>query len=217
MHLVPVGLQSLRQFVDDPVDPDPHEPVARDLFEQFAVVTFASTDHRRQQLHARAIGEFLDRIDDLVRALLLHRSAAFPAELRARTGEEQAEIVVDLGDRADRRPGVVAHRLLLDRDGRTEPLDVVHIRPFHDIQELACVGREALHEPALPFGVDRIEGKTGFAGAGQTGDDDELVPRDVDIDTLQVMLACAADHDRIVCAIVDGVGHTGMRVDLHEK
>ena len=107
----------------------------------------------------------------------------------------------------------MADGLLLDRDRRTEPFDVVHIGPLHDIEELTGVGGQALHEPALSFGIDRIEGEAGLARTGETGDDDELVPRDIDIDPLQVVLACAADHDRIVRAIVDGVGHAGVRVD----
>ena len=81
--------------------------------------------------------------------------------------EEQAQVVVDLGDRADGRARVVARRLLLDRDRRRQALDQVDVGLFHELQELPRVGRQRLDVAALAFGVERVERERGLARAGQ--------------------------------------------------
>ena len=101
--------------------------------------------------------------------------------------KEQSEVVVDLRDRADGRARVVARRLLVDRDGRREAVDLVDVRLVHLAEELARVRRERLDVAALALGVDGVEGKARLARAGKPRDDDELVARDVDVDVLEVV------------------------------
>ena len=112
-------------------------------------------------------------------------------------GEEQAQVVVDLGDGADGRARVAAGALLVDRDGGREALDLVDVGLLHLAEELARVGRERLDVAALSLGVDRVEGERRLARAGEAGDDDQLVARDLDVDVLEVVLARAA-HDDLV-------------------
>src|SRR5439155_1182142 len=110
---------------------------------------------------------------------------------------EQTEIVVDLGDGADGRARVAGGRLLVDRDRRTEPVDVVDVGLLHHLQELARVGGERLHVASLPFRVDRVEGKARLPGPGEPGDADQAVPRQADGDVLQVVLAGAVDDELV--------------------
>ena len=138
-----------------------------------------------------------DRVDDLLHRLLLDRPAAVGAVRPAGAGEEQAQVVVDLGDGADGRARVAAGALLVDRDRRREALDVVDVRLLHLAEELARVGGERLDITTLTLGVDRVEGERGLAGAGQAGDHDELVARDRDVDVLEVVLAGAANDDGV--------------------
>ena len=121
---------------------------------------------------------------------------------------EQAQVVVDLGDRADGGARVVRGRLLLDRDRRREALDHVDIGLVHQLQELPGIRRQALDVAALALGIERIERQARLARARQAGDHDEAIPRDVEIDVLQVVGARAAhpDHGR-----ADGVGGPGGR------
>ena len=93
-------------------------------------------------------------------------------------GEQQAQVVVDLGDRADRRARVARRRLLVDRDRRREALDGVDVGLLHLPEELARVRREGLDVAALALGVERVEGERRLARAGQPGDADELLPGD---------------------------------------
>ena len=132
---------------------------------------------------------------DLVRGLRRDREAAARAVRDADVREEQAEVVVDLRHRPDRRPRVGARRLLLDRQGRRQALDRVDVRLLHLLEELAGVGRERLDVAALSLGVDRVEGERRLAGSRQPRDDHELVARQVHVDPFQVVDARAADGD----------------------
>ncbi len=111
-------------------------------------------------------------------------------------GEQNPQVVVDLGHRADGRARRVPHVLLLDGDGRRQPVDVLELRLLHLADELPGVRAEALDVPPLPFGVDRVHRQRALARAGQAAADGHLVAGDLDVDALQVVLPRAADGDR---------------------
>src|SRR4029079_10804976 len=79
--------------------------------------------------------------------------------------------------------------------GGREALDQVDVGLFHELEELARIGRERLDVAALALGVERVEGKRGLAGARQAGDDDEALARQVEAQVAQVVRARAADAD----------------------
>src|SRR3546814_1091823 len=70
---------------------------------------------------------------------------------------------------------------------------MLYVRLLHHLQELAGIGGEGVDVAALTLGIDGVEGEGGLAGAGQAGDDDQAVAGEVDVDALEIMLACAAD------------------------
>ena len=84
-------------------------------------------------------------------------------------------------------------RLLLDRDHRREAEDEVDVGLGDLRDEALGVTGERLHVAALPFGVDGVEGEARLARAGQAGDDDQRVARDLERDVLQVVNARALD------------------------
>ena len=83
---------------------------------------------------------------------------------------------------------------MLDRDGRGQA-STRSTSGRRQAQELARVGREALHVAALALGVQGVEGEGRLTRAGQTGDDHELVARNIEVDILQVVRARAAHAD----------------------
>ena len=109
-----------------------------------------------------------------------HRLAADRAVRPPGAGEEQAEVVVDLGDGADRRARVAVGRLLVDRDRRREALDEVDVGLVHLAEELPRVGRQRLDVAPLALGEDRVERQRRLARPGQAGEDDEAVAGEVD-------------------------------------
>jgi len=79
------------------------------------------------------------------------------------------------------------------------PLDRVEVGLLHQPEELARVGGERLDVAPLPLGVDRVEGEARLAGAGEPSDHDQGVPRQLDVDVLEVVLTGAGDDDSLRC------------------
>ena len=191
-------LDLLGQLAELAVDAHPHVALAPQVEEQLAVLALAPANHRREQDDAAARGQRHEAVDHLLDGLRGDHAAAPGAMRDADPGEEHAQVVVDLGDRPDRRARVLRGGLLLDGDGGRQALDGVDVRLLHLLEELARVGRQRLDVAALALGVDGVEGERGLARAAQPGDDDELVPRDLDVDGLEVVLPRPADDDAIV-------------------
>jgi hypothetical protein len=98
-----------------------------------------------------------DLFDDLLGGLLGHGSPTPIAMQLADAGVENAQVVVDLGDRAYRGARIVPGRFLIDRDGRRETADGVIERFVHLTQELAGIARERLHVASLPLRIEGVE------------------------------------------------------------
>ena len=179
------------------VDLDAREAVGAELLEHVAELALAVAHDRRVDRELRPFRQRQDLLDDLVEALPRDRPAADGTVRPADARVEEAQVVVDLGDRADRRARVARGRLLVDRDRRREPVDRVDVGLLHHLQELARVRGEALDVAALALGVDRVERERGLAGPREPGDADEGVPRQPDVDVLEVVLAGPVD-DQLV-------------------
>ena len=199
VDVVLLGLLQLRHVagVDRAaVDAKAHVALRLHLLEQLDELALAIADDRRQDHQSGLRREGERRVDHLADALRLQREAVVRAVRRAGASEQQAQVVVDLGHRADGRARVVRGRLLLDRDRRRQALDDVDVGLVHQLQELARVRRQALDVAALAFRVERVEGQARLARSREAGDDDEPVPRDVEVDVLEVVRARAADADQ---------------------
>ena len=191
---------------------DAREAVRAQLREELAVLALAAAHDGRDHAEARALLQLGHLVHDLLDALPGDGPAAVGAVRVAHARVEQAQVVVDLGDRAHRGARVARGGLLVDGDGRREALDGVHVRLVHLPQELARVGRQRLHVAALPLGVDGVKGQRRLARAGEAGDDDEAVPRQAQGDVLEVVLAGAGDDEIVghVLSVTD-VATAGRR------
>ena len=199
MHLVAVKLDIVVDLVHLAVDAHTHKAGLAHILEDLLVFAFARVDQRRHQQQPSAVGQCQQGIDDLLHGLLANRRAAVGAVGEADAREEQAQIVVDLGDRAHGRARVAAGALLVDRNGRAETLDLVHVRLFHQSQKLAGVGRKRFDITTLTFGVDGVKGQAGLARSRQAGENHHFVARDFQVDILEVMFACAANDQLVLC------------------
>ena len=182
-------------LVELAVDLDALEAALLQVLQLLAVLALAAADDRRQQVEPRAFRHRQDAVDHLRHGLALDRQAGRGRIGHADARVQQAQIVVDLGDRADGRARVLRGRLLLDRDRRRQAVDRIDVGLLHQLQELARIGRQALDIAPLALGIDRVEGERGLARARQAGDHDQLVARDLDIDVLEIVLAGAANDD----------------------
>ena len=190
-----VALEELVDVDDLAVDARPHVALPGEVLEQGVVLALAPTHDRGEHLEAGALGQQHDAVDDLLGGLPLEPGAVVRAVLGADAGVQQAQVVVDLGDRADGRAGVAAGRLLVDRDRRGQPVDDVDVGLVHLPEELAGVRRQRLDVPPLALGVDRVEGEARLARARQAREHDQPVARQLDVDVPEVVLAGPADAD----------------------
>ena len=111
----------------------------------------------RENLESRAFRVLQQRVHHLLRGLRADQLAAFGAMRYACAGEQQSQIVINLGDRAHGRTRIAVCGLLVDRHRRAQSLDEIHIRLVHLPEELTRIRGQRLHIPALPLREQRIE------------------------------------------------------------
>ena len=179
--------------------------------------------HRGQQLVARALRQLQDLINHLVDRLRPNRAVALRAVGLTGPAKQQPQVVLNLGDRANRGTRVVAGGFLIDRNGGGEPLDRIHIRLVDLAEELPRIRRQTLHVAALTFRKDRVERQRALAAATHAGEHHQLVARDGDVDVFEVVLPGAAHPNHVlqraaiqrlqgrflVHALGEGAGHPG--------
>ncbi len=202
-HLDPVvaaGIErdTLLEADHAPVHAHAQVPLGGECGELLAEGSFTAAHHRGQHGDRGSGGQPPEPFRNLLRRLRGHRPLALRAVRAPEGREEDAQVVVDLGDGADGRPRMADRRPLLDRDGRAEPGHGLHVRLLHLVQELAGVGGEALHVAPLALGVEGIESQAALAGPRGPGDDHQPVAGDIAVHTLQVVDSRAADRDRLV-------------------
>ena len=139
------------------VDDGARVPRRGELAEEVDELALLLRDDRAEHLVPRALGQLHQLVGDLLHRLALDVLAADGTVRHADARPEQAHVVVDLGDRADRRTRVAVGRLLVDRDRGAEALDEVDVGPVDLAEELARVRGERLDVAALPLGEDRVE------------------------------------------------------------
>ena len=192
-----VALQEIVDVDDLTVDAGADEALTGKIFEQRLVLALAPAHHRCQHLEARPLLHQQDPVDDLRRRLALQAGAVVGAVLDPDSRIQQAEVVVDLGDRADGRTRVATRRLLVDRDRRGQTLDDIDVGLVHLAEELPRVCAERFDVAPLALCVDGVERQARLAGTGQSCENDELVAWEIDADIPQIVLACAANDDLV--------------------
>ncbi len=101
MLLVASQLDGVGELVQLAVDDGAGEALAGEVGEECVVSALAAPDHRRQHLETGALGQLEHPVDDLLRGLAGDDRAVVRAVRDADAGEQQPEVVVDLGDGAD--------------------------------------------------------------------------------------------------------------------
>jgi hypothetical protein len=184
-----VQLGRRRQLRQLAVDGGAHVAVLAQAGQLGLEVPLLVADDRRQHRKARPLGEGQHLVHHLLDGVRGDGLAAAPALHVAHPRPEQAHVIVDLRDGADAGARVARSGLLLDGDGGGQPVDGIDVGLAHLLEELAGVGGQGLDVTALPFGVDGVEGQRGLARPGHTGDDHQLVARDLHVDVLEVVSA----------------------------
>ena len=185
----------LTEVVHVPVGADADIARAARVLENFHMLALFPANDRRHDLHARALAQRHELVDDLVNGLLANFLAAVGAVRRADARPQKAQIVVHLRHRADGGAGILRGGLLVDGNGGGEALDIVDVGLFLLPKEHTGVGRQALHIAALALGIDGVERERRLAAARKSRDDGQRVAGDFHVDVLEVILSCAFDKN----------------------
>ncbi len=129
----------LGQVVELAVDPHANVPEPLGLVEDVAMLALAALHHRRRDEQPRPLGQEQHLVGNLLDRLLADLATAVGTVRMSDARVHQAQVVVDLRDRAHRRPRVLARPLLVDGDCRAQPLDVVDIGLLHLAEELTRI------------------------------------------------------------------------------
>ena len=145
------------------VDAKTHITLGLHVGKHFQKLAFLLARHGGEDHELGFFGQGQHRIHHLAHGLALQWQVVVRAKRRAGAGEQQAQVVMDLGNCAYRGPRVVAGGLLLDADGGRQAFDHVHIGLVHQLQKLACVGGQAFHITALALGIQGVKRQAGLA------------------------------------------------------
>ena len=189
-----VQLGRIIEFHRFPVHHGADVALGMEFSQKLLELSLAVIDHRCQQ-HQATLAERHDLVHHLAYGLgfqgdVMVRATGFPDP-----GEQQAEVVVDFGHRADRGARIVGGGLLLDADRRGESLDQVHLRFLHHRKELPGIGGEGLDIAPLTLRVNGVEGQRRLSRSRQPRENDELVPGKVEVYCLEIVRARTANAD----------------------
>ncbi len=177
------------------VDARAHEAARLQFLDEFGMLALTLCNGGRQQHQGSPFRMLENGIDHLTHGLGGEVDVVIRTARRTGTGVQQAQVVIDLGDRSHRGARVVRGRFLLDRNRGRQALDGVDIRFLHHREELPGVRRQRFDIAPLTLGIDGVEGERGLAGTRKAGQYDQSISRQVEIDIFQVMGPGTPDAD----------------------
>ena len=159
MDLVPIQGDLVIHGINRSVNADTDKPRFADIIQDRLISTLPGTDNRSEDHDPCPIRQRSDGISDFLSRLLGDFTAANRTMRNADTGKHQTEIVIDLRNGTDCRPGIAGSAFLVNGNRRREPFDDINIGFVHLTEKLACIGRKGFDITPLPFGKDRIKRK----------------------------------------------------------
>src|SRR5208282_3615854 len=112
-------------------------------------------------------------------------------------GEEQTQVIKDLGGSGDGGARIAGGILLLNGNRGRDTVDQIDVGLLNPLQKLARICGQRLDVTALAFCIDRVEGERRLAGTGDAGDDGQSVVLNLKINVLEVMNPGPANHNAI--------------------
>ena len=98
-----------------------------------------------------------------LRCVVLNRLSGLAVKQLSSSGDEQLQVVVQLGHGAHGGARAAHGVGLVDRNRGRHAIHFVDGRTVHAVQELSGVGAERLHIATLAFGIQGVKDQAGFA------------------------------------------------------
>ena len=183
------------EFVRLAIDADADVAVVAEHVPEVFIALAGRQFDRGTQIELSALGFGEDRVDHLVGALRADGRVAIGAVHLPQARKQDAKVIVDFGDRADRRAGRMAGGALFDGDRRRKALDRLDAWLLQLPDELSGVGTEAFDVAPLALGVDCIHRQRAFATTAGAAKDRKFVARDLNINAAKIMLLGTFDDN----------------------
>ena len=142
----------------------------------------------RRKLHQRLGGALRRFAPHFMTASLANHPADF--------GEQQPQIIVGFGRRADGGAAGAAGCFVRYGHRRREAVDLLRRRTFQSLQKLPRVGRKCFDVTPLTLGIKRVQRQARLAAAAQPAKHDQLAVRNVEIDALEVVHLDATQRNK---------------------
>ena len=184
------------------VNPHAHEVFAH-RGQDVLVLAFAAANQGGHDHQLGAFGQRQQIFDDLLGRLLADGGAALVTGCFAQTREQQPQVIVHFGDRGHGAARILAAGPLIDGNGGLESVDQIDVGAFHLVQELAGIDRQAFDILPLPFGEQGVESQRAFARSAGSGNHDQAVAGEIQVDVFQVVDAGAADGNGLRAVAAD--------------
>ena len=177
--------------------------LALDPFCNGFVVPFAASDQRGAQIEvfgffgrrtAQHLGQKLPQLGGTQRP---HGVVRIGMVLDTDSRVEEPQVLSDFRNGCHGGFAGPAGDPLFNCHGGWDAAKVVDVGPRKLFHKLAGVSRHGLHESALAFGEDDVEGEGGLAGTRHPGDHDQFLGREREADVLQVVFAGADNGETL--------------------
>ena len=165
-------------------------------FCKVGIETFAVHDQWREQSDALPLVLSQQPRCNGIHALRFDGHIAVRAMLGAELYVQESQEVIDLRERGHRALASAAAGALLDGDRGRDAENGVDVGLGCGLHELARIGVERFKIAPLAFCKNDVEGQGRFARARDAGDHGELVARNLDINTLEIVFARVVHGDR---------------------
>ena len=142
-----------------PIDTHTDIALMTDMVESFAMLALLAPYYLCHNQQFSTLRQFLYLVHHLVHGLLGNGLAAFRTVRPSGPGKKQAQVIVNLRHRPDRRTGIMTGGLLVNGDCRGQPVNIIHVRLIHLPQKLPGIRGQGFHITPLPFRVHSIKGQ----------------------------------------------------------
>ena len=170
-----------RQFIQIAIYPHSYISASLCPLQQLCMCALAASHHWGKKLNLCPLGLSHHLIHHLVYRLFHNLPATLWTVGYAHSGIQQAEIIINFRNCPYGWTGVMVGGLLVYRDSRRQPFNALHIGFLHLPQELPRIGGQWLHISALSFCVNRIKGQWRLARSTQSGQHNQFIPWNVQI------------------------------------
>ena len=157
VFLILFQLNRIIQRIQCSVRPNTDISFLSKLFQKLLMCSLFLGNYRSEKHQLCSLRQSQKRINNLINRLLSNRLSAVRTISPACMGIKHTEVVMNFRHCSHRGAGIMTGGFLIDRYGRRQTGNLIHLRLIHLSQKLPGIGRQRFHIFPLPLCIDRIK------------------------------------------------------------